>query len=205
MGIHTAEGLPLIGLPPLRLSRSALYSKRALDLAFSLLCLVPLVPLFGLIAVVIKLDSPGPVFFRQVRRGADETEFRIFKFRTMSADAELRKAEVASLNKHLSDGGDPRMFKIPDDPRVTRVGRHLRRYSLDELPQLHQRRPRRDEPRRPETAHPRRGPARHRLASPPSQPQAGDHGALAGARAETTSPSRRWSSSTTSTSPPGRS
>ena len=136
VGIHTAEGLPLMGLPPLRLTRSAMYSKRALDLAFSLLCLVPLVPLFGLIAVFIKLDSPGPVFFRQVRRGADETEFRIFKFRTMSADAELRKSEVASLNKHLSEGGDPRMFKIPDDPRLTRVGRHLRRYSLDELPQL---------------------------------------------------------------------
>ena len=127
VGIDTAEGLPLMGLPPLRLTRSAMYSKRVLDLAFSLLCLVPLVPLFGLIAVLIKVDSPGPVFFRQVRRGADETEFRIFKFRTMSADAELRKSEVASLNKHLSEGGDPRMFKIPDDPRITRVGRLLRR------------------------------------------------------------------------------
>ena len=136
VGIHTAEGLPLMGLPPLRLSRSMKSSKRALDLAFSLLCLIPLVPLFAIVAILIKLDSPGPVFFRQVRRGADETEFRIFKFRTMSADAELRKSEVASLNKHLSEGGDPRMFKIHDDPRLTRVGRRLRRYSLDELPQL---------------------------------------------------------------------
>jgi exopolysaccharide biosynthesis polyprenyl glycosylphosphotransferase len=136
VGIHTAEGLPLIGLPPLRLSRSAKCAKRAFDLAFSSLCLIPLAPLLAVAAVAIKLDSPGPVFFRQVRRGAGETEFRIFKFRTMSADAEERKAEVASLNKHLGEGGDPRMFKIDDDPRLTRVGRFLRRYSLDELPQL---------------------------------------------------------------------
>jgi exopolysaccharide biosynthesis polyprenyl glycosylphosphotransferase len=136
VGIHTAEGLPLLGLPPLRLSRSAMYAKRALDLTFSLLCLLPLAPLFAIVAVLIKLDSPGPVFFRQVRRGCGETEFRIFKFRTMCADAELRKAEVASLNKHLAEGGDPRMFKIHDDPRLTRVGRWLRRYSIDELPQL---------------------------------------------------------------------
>jgi lipopolysaccharide/colanic/teichoic acid biosynthesis glycosyltransferase len=76
------------------------------------------------------------VFFRQVRMGQRNRTFRIVKFRTMSADAEQRKAEVAHLNRHARNGGDPRMFKIPDDPRVTRVGRFLRRYSLDELPQL---------------------------------------------------------------------
>ena len=62
--------------------------------------------------------------------------FCIYKFRSMRIDAEERKAEVADLNKHLADGGDARMFKIPDDPRVTRFGSFVRRYSLDELPQL---------------------------------------------------------------------
>jgi lipopolysaccharide/colanic/teichoic acid biosynthesis glycosyltransferase len=85
-------------------------------------------------ALAIKIDSPGPVFFRQVRMGKDDHSFRIFKYRTMTADADLRKSEVAHLNKHLDD--DARMFKIPDDPRVTPIGRLLRRYSLDELPQL---------------------------------------------------------------------
>jgi lipopolysaccharide/colanic/teichoic acid biosynthesis glycosyltransferase len=95
-----------------------------------------LVPLFALIGLAIKLDSEGPVFFRQTRMGAGGRTFRIWKFRTMAPDADERKAEVAHLNKHLQNGGDPRMFKIPDDPRVTRFGRWLRRYSLDELPQV---------------------------------------------------------------------
>jgi lipopolysaccharide/colanic/teichoic acid biosynthesis glycosyltransferase len=76
------------------------------------------------------------VFFRQLRMGCNGRTFRIWKFRTMTADADERKQEVAHLNQHLQNGGDPRMFKIPDDPRVTRVGRWLRRYSVDELPQL---------------------------------------------------------------------
>jgi exopolysaccharide biosynthesis polyprenyl glycosylphosphotransferase len=136
VGLHTAEGLPMIGLPPLRLSRSALLTKRMLDLAVSVTGLLLLSPLLIAIAIGIKLDSRGPVFFRQVRRGEGDRVFRIFKFRTMRSDADDRKAEVAQLNKHLSTGGDPRMFKIPDDPRVTRFGSFVRRYSLDEFPQL---------------------------------------------------------------------
>jgi lipopolysaccharide/colanic/teichoic acid biosynthesis glycosyltransferase len=95
-----------------------------------------LAPMFALIALLIKLDSPGPVFFRQLRMGIGNRVFRMYKFRTMTADADEKKAEFASLNKHAHRGGDPRMFKIADDPRVTTVGRFLRRYSLDELPQL---------------------------------------------------------------------
>ncbi len=135
-GIHTAEGLPMIGLPSLKLSRSALLLKRMLDVALALGGLILVAPLFAASALAIKLDSRGPVFFRQVRRGANERMFRIYKFRTMCDDAEERKAELRALNKHNGNGGDPRMFKIPDDPRVTRVGRVLRRYSLDEMPQL---------------------------------------------------------------------
>ena len=134
--IHTIEGLPLVGLPPLRLSRSSRLLKRATDLALTIPTLVVLAPVLALLALMIKIDSPGPVFFRQVRVGAAGQTFRIFKFRSMHADAEERKHEVAHLNRHLAPGGDPRMFKIVGDPRVTRVGKFLRRFSLDELPQL---------------------------------------------------------------------
>jgi exopolysaccharide biosynthesis polyprenyl glycosylphosphotransferase len=136
IGIHTVEGIPLVGLPPLRLSRSSRLIKRALDLAVAGAGLVLLAPVLVAISVAIKLDSRGPVLFRQVRRGNDERMFSIFKFRTMVVDAELQKASLGHLNMHLLRGGDPRMFKIPNDPRITRVGAFLRRTRLDELPQL---------------------------------------------------------------------
>jgi exopolysaccharide biosynthesis polyprenyl glycosylphosphotransferase len=136
VGMHTVEGLPLVGLPPLRLARSSRFLKRTLDVAASAIGLFVLAPVFAVVAILIKLDSPGPVFFRQVRMGAGDRTFRIYKFRTMVADAESRKAGLAHLNKHAANGGDARMFKIPADPRITRIGRVLRRYSLDELPQL---------------------------------------------------------------------
>jgi exopolysaccharide biosynthesis polyprenyl glycosylphosphotransferase len=136
IGIHTVEGVPLIGLRPLRLSRSSRLLKRTLDVVVSAIALVLLSPFFAIIAWRIKSESPGPVFFRQVRMGTGDQTFRIFKFRTMVADAETQKDLVAELNMHASKDGDSRMFKIPDDPRVTRIGAFLRRYSLDELPQL---------------------------------------------------------------------
>jgi len=136
VGIHTVEGVPLVGLPPVRLARSSRLLKRTMDIVVAAFGLLVLAPLLLAIALVIKLDSPGPVFFRQVRMGARDRTFRIFKFRTMAADADARKADVAHLNMHAQNGGDPRMFKIADDPRATRVGRALRRFSLDELPQL---------------------------------------------------------------------
>jgi exopolysaccharide biosynthesis polyprenyl glycosylphosphotransferase len=136
VGIHTVEGLPLIGLPPLRLARSSRLLKRLMDLALATAALVLLAPLFAFIALRIRIDSPGAVFFRQMRIGIDGRPFSIYKFRTMAADADERKTEVAHLNVHAREGGDPRMFKISNDPRVTRFGALLRRYSLDELPQL---------------------------------------------------------------------
>ncbi|HEX6490718.1 MAG TPA: sugar transferase [Gaiellaceae bacterium] len=136
VGIHTVEGLPLIGLPPLQLVRPSRFAKRATDLVVSSVALVLLSPLLLVISLLIKQDSPGPVFFRQVRMGSRDKTFRIYKFRTMALDAEERKLEIAHLNKYVRNGEDPRMFKIANDPRVTRFGRFLRRYSLDELPQL---------------------------------------------------------------------
>ncbi len=136
VGMHTVEGLSLLGLPPPRLSSSSRLLKTAMDVTGAIAGLILLAPLFGLIALLIKLDSRGPVFFRQVRMGAADETFEIVKFRTMVGDAEARKAELAEQNMHVRHGGDPRMFKVPGDPRVTRIGGFLRRWSLDELPQL---------------------------------------------------------------------
>jgi exopolysaccharide biosynthesis polyprenyl glycosylphosphotransferase len=132
--VHDIEGLPLVGLSAPRLSRSSWLLKRSLDIVLSLASLVVLAPVFGYIALRIRLDSPGPVLFKQERIGLGGRRFRILKFRTMHVGADSEKADVAHLNKHTEDG--PRMFKILEDPRVTRFGRVLRRWSVDELPQL---------------------------------------------------------------------
>jgi exopolysaccharide biosynthesis polyprenyl glycosylphosphotransferase len=134
--VHAVEGLPLLSIPPPGLSWSKRALKRAFDLVVASTALLFLAPLFGLVALIVKLDSAGPVLFRQPRVGENGRQFRIWKFRTMAADADARKGEYAHLNMHKGPNGDARMFKIPDDPRVTRAGRVLRRYSLDELPQL---------------------------------------------------------------------
>jgi len=112
-------------------SWSTLMLKRTLDLAVAIIMLTLLAPLLLAIALLILFDSGRPVLFRQRRAGKDGEPFTMLKFRTMVADAEERLAELVNLEKL-----DEPMFKIPDDPRVTRVGRFLRRTSLDELPQL---------------------------------------------------------------------
>jgi lipopolysaccharide/colanic/teichoic acid biosynthesis glycosyltransferase len=106
--------------------------KRAVDLAGALLGLFLLWPVMLAIAVWIRRESPGPVLFRQVRRGHRGRPFRMLKFRTMVADAETRLGELEPRN----ESADGVLFKLRDDPRVTRLGRFLRRSSLDELPQL---------------------------------------------------------------------
>jgi exopolysaccharide biosynthesis polyprenyl glycosylphosphotransferase len=131
--MHTVEGLSLVGWQPAGLSRSSRLAKRLMDLVVSAIGLVLLSPVLALIALLIKLESPGPVLFRQVRMGTEKT-FRIFKFRTMRTDAEELKDGLRHLNAHIAD--DPRMFKLAEDPRVTRLGHSLRRFALDELPQL---------------------------------------------------------------------
>jgi exopolysaccharide biosynthesis polyprenyl glycosylphosphotransferase len=133
---HNLGGVPLIGLGPATLPRSSQLVKRTVDLVVSAVALVLLAPLLSIVALLVKLDSRGPVLFVQTRIGEGDRPFRMLKFRTMVADADVRKVDVAHLNHYVAAGGDTRMFKAPDDPRVTRVGRFLRRYSLDELPQL---------------------------------------------------------------------
>jgi lipopolysaccharide/colanic/teichoic acid biosynthesis glycosyltransferase len=112
-------------------SRRYLLEKRVLDVIICLLLLVVAVPLLLLCILAIRLDTPGPALFGQERTGRDGRRFRMLKLRTMVANAEELKPLLAHLNVL-----PPPDFKIPDDPRITRVGRFLRATSLDELPQL---------------------------------------------------------------------
>jgi len=107
--------------------------KRIFDLVFAIGLLLLTLPAWLAVALIIKLDSPGPILFQQTRTGYLGRRFRMFKFRTMVADAEQRKTGLAHLNIHGPGSPD---FKIANDPRVTRVGRILRKASLDELPNL---------------------------------------------------------------------
>jgi exopolysaccharide biosynthesis polyprenyl glycosylphosphotransferase len=125
-------GMPMLSITVPRLSPSARAIKRASDVVLSTLGLLALFPLLVGAAIAIKLDSRGPVFFRQRRVGRNGKHFEIFKFRSMYVDAEERKAELADLN----EANDGVMFKIRGDPRITRVGAIIRRTSIDELPQL---------------------------------------------------------------------
>jgi exopolysaccharide biosynthesis polyprenyl glycosylphosphotransferase len=129
--IVDVEGVPVIEVPAPRLSRLERFSKRCLDLSFTIVGLILLAPMFAFIAVAIKLDSRGPVFFKQRRMGRDQRVFEIIKFRTMHVGAEQQRADLLPDNESTGP-----LFKIRDDPRVTRVGWWVRTLSLDELPQL---------------------------------------------------------------------
>jgi exopolysaccharide biosynthesis polyprenyl glycosylphosphotransferase len=127
---HVAD-LPVVEYNTWDVSRSTLLLKRVLDVTIATAALIVLAPFLFLIALAIKLDSAGPVFFTQLRAGRIGRPFRMRKFRTMVSDAEKRLPELVPFDSLR----DP-MFKLPGDPRVTRFGRLLRRTSLDELPQL---------------------------------------------------------------------
>ncbi len=124
-------GMPLLEVHYPGLDNTQRTLKRVLDVAGSVCGLTILSPLLLAVAVAVRLDSPGPVLFRQKRVGADEKVFVCYMFRSMQRDAEVRQAALEDFNE--SQGP---VFKIRDDPRVTRVGRFLRRWSIDELPQL---------------------------------------------------------------------
>jgi exopolysaccharide biosynthesis polyprenyl glycosylphosphotransferase len=120
MPLHRGE-VPELGL----------FFKRAFDSVFSFLALILMSPLLLVLAIAIKLDSPGPIFYASERIGKKGVVFRCIKFRTMVLDADTRRAEVMHMNER-----DDVLFKISNDPRVTRLGRFLRKFSLDELPQF---------------------------------------------------------------------
>ena len=125
-------GVPVTSLTRPGLKAHQLVIKRLMDLGGSGLGLIVLSPLMVFLAIAVKTTSRGPVLFRQERVGLGGKRFLILKFRSMTEDAESERANVAEASIY----SDPRLFKIPDDPRITRLGRWLRRTSLDELPQL---------------------------------------------------------------------
>jgi exopolysaccharide biosynthesis polyprenyl glycosylphosphotransferase len=125
-------GLPLLSIGVPVLASSSVAAKRVLDVVGSASLILLFSPLMIATAIAIKLESRGPVFFRQPRAGRGNKSFKLIKFRSMYTDAEQRKKELDAQNE-ATDGV---MFKIREDPRVTRVGRYIRRFSIDELPQL---------------------------------------------------------------------
>jgi exopolysaccharide biosynthesis polyprenyl glycosylphosphotransferase len=131
--VSLVEGLPLMWLEQPQLGRLPRIIKRSLDLVGGALLFAFALPLLILAACAIKLESRGPVFYRQRRLGVHGTEFTMLKLRTMHVDAESRQGHFVDFNEQ--DGGGV-LFKMRSDPRVTRVGRLLRQFSIDELPQL---------------------------------------------------------------------
>ncbi len=130
-GVDDIEGIPLLDVGHVELSRLNMAVKRTFDLVFGGVFFVLILPLLAVLALLIKLDSPGPVLFRQQRMGRGGRTFDIFKFRSMGNGADSLRDELADQNEYSGP-----MFKMKSDPRVTRVGAALRRWSLDELPQI---------------------------------------------------------------------
>jgi exopolysaccharide biosynthesis polyprenyl glycosylphosphotransferase len=135
LSIRPVAGLSLLHLESPALSGGRMVLKGAFDRCGAALLLTVLSPLLALVAVLVKVNSPGPVLFRQHRVGAHGDEFAMLKFRSMVRDAERLRPELELKLDQVHDGNDV-LFKLRDDPRVTRVGAVLRRFSLDELPQL---------------------------------------------------------------------
>jgi exopolysaccharide biosynthesis polyprenyl glycosylphosphotransferase len=131
MTIETVGNVPILHVDQIRLERSKAVLKRTVDILAASTLLVLSLPLWTLASIAVRRSSPGPVLFWQERIGRDGEPFEMLKFRTMYEDAEARRAELEHLNE-----ADGLMFKMTDDPRVTAAGRFLRRWSIDELPQL---------------------------------------------------------------------
>jgi len=138
VAIHSVEGLPLLGLPPIRIPRSSRLVKRGIDIAISSVLLVLAAPVMAVIAFLIRRDSPGPALFRQTRLGMDMREFTLLKFRTMKehTDAAEHRDYIAKIMDSSAVAADGSTYKLERPDAVTRMGRWLRATSLDELPQL---------------------------------------------------------------------
>jgi exopolysaccharide biosynthesis polyprenyl glycosylphosphotransferase len=136
--VHSIEGVSLVGLPPVRPSRTSRIAKRACDLVGAFFVLALALPVLFVIALMIKRDSPGPVFFRQKRLGKDMQEFSLLKFRTMKVDVDdhVHRDFIAATMNADSAPATNGLYKLDRGDDVTRLGRWLRRTSLDELPQL---------------------------------------------------------------------
>jgi len=130
MEFDDIDGITMLGLRRYGLTKTSWHVKRSFDLFVAMTCLFLLAPLLAVIALAVRLSSPGPILFRQPRVGRRGEKFEMFKFRTMYDGADEDKAKLAAQNEAAG------LFKITDDPRVTPVGRLLRRMSLDEVPQL---------------------------------------------------------------------
>ncbi len=130
--LDSLNGIPLMSPVADRLTPGGRIAKRTIDLVLSLLAILVLIIIFPVIALLIRIDSKGPIFYRQERVGMDGKRFMFFKFRTMIEGADQLKDQVAHLSKYQGDT----LLKVPNDPRMTRVGRLLRRFSIDELPQI---------------------------------------------------------------------
>jgi len=129
---NNMAGIPMLSVREVRISTFERLIKRAIDLTISLLLVIPVLIITGLIVLAIRLESPGPAFFWQERVGMKGKRFKMVKFRSMVVDAESQKEQLQQMN----EASGP-IFKIKNDPRLTRVGRIIRRLSLDELPQLY--------------------------------------------------------------------
>jgi exopolysaccharide biosynthesis polyprenyl glycosylphosphotransferase len=138
VGLHSVEGVPLVALPPVRLSRSSRLLKRAIDVVGAGTLLVLLSPVLLLVALLVKLDSRGPVLFRQARLGQGMRSFDVLKFRTMRQDTdhEAHREYISRTMTHLAAVGPNGLYKLDRSDCITRVGRWLRKTSIDELPQL---------------------------------------------------------------------
>jgi exopolysaccharide biosynthesis polyprenyl glycosylphosphotransferase len=137
-GMHSVEALPLVGIPSVRLSPSSRLLKRAIDVVGAAALLMLTAPVFAVVSLLTKLDSPGPVFFRQTRLGLGMREFTALKFRTMRADTDdaPHREYIRQIMDTAAEANDNGLYKLERDDAITRVGRWLRRTSLDELPQL---------------------------------------------------------------------
>lgn len=129
---HNIGGMTCLSFVSPALTGRDFWLKRLFDICFASVFLIFTFPIYIVIAIAIKLDSPGSIFYRQTRIGLSGKSFQVWKFRTMRSDADKLQKELEALNENK----DGVLFKIKDDPRITRVGKFLRRYSLDELPQL---------------------------------------------------------------------